>query len=577
MKKTNTKKKKIFSIRRKLLVTILPLFLLTFALTAALTFMYTSRSLQNSAKTNLLKEAQSNAKTVAINLLVGTGSTSTEEAYKEISSLPVKLSTFTASVNDIRVMDEGNVFLVNINKMSILAHNNPELRGTLLSANEEDSFLGRVTNIIESGSQDVVSVRGDAGENYYVTVTYIEGTPWAMVSYVSQSYILSDLNNLLYMILIVCVVMVTVAFLVISITVGRMTKPINSLTNVLVTIAGGDFTVDIPVRGHDEITVMSQSLKDFVSIMREMISDIDDVSSRLTTSSNATRQLAGALYSGSQSQAQSMADVKTTIDQVASGVQDLAEHAGTLSTVVTQTNEQSGHAHENMQRTVDVASRGRSDMETVNAAMSSIDRAMNELKTTVQTVGKSTEEINSMVSLISDIADQTNLLSLNAAIEAARAGEAGKGFAVVAEEIRNLAEVSANSASQISHIIEEVNLEVTRMVEQTNQSVASIEENSGRIASASRIFEDIYNNVSETNDMLNDIVDQIAHVDDVATNIAALSQEQSASTEEILASTEVLAETSLQFSVDSRKVSENADGVSAASQTLTEHMQKFKV
>ena len=91
------------------------------------------------------------------------------------------------------------------------------------------------------------------------------------------------------------------------------------------------------------------------------------------------------------------------------------------------------------------------------------------------------------------------------------------------------------------------------------------------------IFENIYQNVSETNQILTDIVNQIAHVEDVATNIAALSEEQSASTEEILASTELLADTSLQFSNDSKKLAQDAEEVSEASFTLTEHMRRFKI
>lgn len=579
MKKTpKTKKPKIFSIRKKLLLTILPLFLISFIITAALIYINSGKTLMKISQYALLTEAESNAKTVTINLLSGTGSKSVEEAYNDISSLPVILSSFVASINDIRVMDEGHVFLVNTNKMSILAHNDPEKRNTPLAYYPEDSFLGRITKEIAAGTTGVMTITDDNGiDRLYATITYIEGTPWAMVSYINEAYILSDLIDLLYIVCTIFVIVLVIVIAVVSIFVGRLMQPINSLTSVITTISDGDFSVNITAKGNDEIAVMSRSLRDFVTIMREVITDIRDVSDQLSNSSDATKELAGTLYSGSQSQAESMADVKVTVDQVANGVQELAEHAGTLSSVVTETNHRGSNARENMQQTVNVASQGRDDMETVNSAMSSIVTAMNELETIVSRVGESTEQINSMVSLISDIASQTNLLSLNAAIEAARAGEAGRGFAVVAEEIRKLAEVSSSSASKISDIITQVNTEVSQMVSQTNQSVTYIEDNSEKITAACEIFEKIYNNVSETNDMLTDIVSQIAHVDDVATNIAALSEEQSASTEEILASTEVLAETSLQFSADSKQVAENADNVSAASFTLTEHMRKFKI
>lgn len=572
------KKTKLFSIRRKLLITILPLFLLSFIITAVLIYKDCSKMLIEKSKHTLLIEAEANAKTITLNLLSETNCGKAEDAFSNISNLPAILSTFTASVNDITVMDEGSVFLVNTNTMAILAHNNPEMRNTRLIEYPEDSFIGRVTEELNAGNSEVMSLLDDNGtDTLYTTITYLEGTPWAMVSYVSESYILSDLNSLLTMIIGTFAVVLIIVFIVLSITVGSIIKPINSLTKVLTTITDGDFTTDIPVKGNDEIAVMSRSLRDFVTIMREVITDIRDVSNQLTTSSGATKELAGTLYGGSQTQAESMADVKVTIDQVANGVQELAEHAGTLSAVVTETNQQGSRARENMQLTVDVASQGRNDMETVNSAMSSIVNTMNELEDIVAKVGESTDQINSMVSMISDIASETNLLSLNAAIEAARAGDAGRGFAVVAEQIRKLAEDSSNSASKISDIITQVNTQVTQMVDQTNQSVAYIEDNSEKITVACEIFEKIFNNVSETNEVLSDIVSQIAHVDDVATNIAALSEEQSASTEEILASTEVLAESSLQFSSDSKHVADNADSVSSAAFTLTEHMRKFKI
>lgn len=579
MKKTPKKtKQKIVGIRSKLLLAILPLLLLSFVITALLIYNNSSQILIESAKQTLLKETESNAKTVTISLLSGTGSKSAEEAYSNISNLPAIIASASDAVNNIKVMGEGSIFMVNTSTRRILAHSNEEQRNTALDDYSADSFIGRVTKEIESGTSDIIILKADNGvDNLYTTITYIEGTPWALVSYVSESYILSDVNTLFSLIVAVFAVVLIVVSIVLSIMVGHLLKPVNTLTGKLTSITDGDFTVDIPVKGNDEIAVMSRSLRDFVSIMREVITDIQDVSDQLTTSGDATKELADVLYSGSQSQAESMVDVKITIDQVANGIQELAEHAGTLSTVVTETSRQGSHARENMQQTVAVASHGRNDMETVNEAMSSIVTAMKELEAIVLRVGTSTEEINSMVSLISDIASQTNLLSLNAAIEAARAGEAGRGFAVVAEEIRKLAEVSSSSASKIANIITNVNTEVNLMINQTNQSVTSIEDNSGKITAACEIFEKIYNNVSETNDVLSDIVSQIAHVDDVATNIAALSEEQSASTEEILASTEVLADSSLQFSADSKKVAEDADRVSEASFTLTEHMRKFKI
>ncbi len=572
----NPPKRKISGIQKKLLLTILPLFILSFVITVALVYVSSAKILLTNSKRTLEKEALSNVKTVTINLLLSTGSESIPEAFSSLTLMPKSRAELYEEVAEIRVLDEGRVFLADTRSQTILSHSDPDLVNVKLSDYGEGTFLGDIGALLASGSTQTVSVH-DGREEYYVVVSYIDGAPWALVSYISASYILSDLAKLLYTILAVFLIVLAIVSLVVSITVRRMLKPVKSLTQVLTTIADGDFTVSINTRGNDEIALMSRSLGDFVEIMREVIQDIHNVSDQLSNSSDTTKAIAGALNVASESQAESMGDVQVTIDQVAGGVQDLAEHAATLSGVVTATTKKGEDALINMQQTVDVASRGRNDMQTVGSTMDTIVESIKQLKDIVTEVGASTERINSMVTLISDIADQTNLLSLNAAIEAARAGEAGRGFAVVAEEIRKLAETSAGSASQITHIIEQISVEVNDMIDQTAQSVSYIEENSRQVTASCQVFESIYRNVSDTGQMLTDIVREINQVDDVATNIAALSQEQSASTAEIQASTETLSDASLQFSNDSRKVSQSADEVSAAAFTLTEHMRRFKI
>lgn len=572
-KQPKTKKS---SIRSKLLLTLIPVLLISFVVTALLIYTSSSKMITKSAKQTLSEECQVTGQNIIIKMMTETRLGSIAAAYLKVTDAPAIMNLFTSSLNDTSIMEVGNIMLIDTKTETILTHVDEAFRNTVMSDYDPASFIGQVRELIVSGNTDVVSLN-DSGKQLLTTVSYVDDTDWAVAAYIPEAYVLADVTTLLYTTIATFAVVLIAVTLLLGFTVAKMLKPVKTLTQKLTAIADGDFSIDVPVKGNDEIAVMSRSLQDFVLIMREIITDIRNVSDQLSTSSDATKELADTLYSGSETQAESMADVKITIDQVATGVQELAEHAGTLSTVVTETNQHTANAHENMLNTVEVAAQGRNDMETVSEAMSSIVSAMNELKTTVFRVGASTEEINSMVNLISDIASQTNLLSLNAAIEAARAGEAGRGFAVVAEEIRKLAEVSAGSANKIAEIITHVNMEVDQMIMQTNQSVDYIENNSGKITAACEVFEKIYDNISETNDVLTDIVSQIGHVDDVATNIAALSEEQSASTQEILASTEVLAESSLQFASDSKKVTENSDDVSAAAFTLTEHMRKFKI
>ena len=508
--------------------------------------------------------------------MIATGMGDIRDAYREAVDIPVALDFISNSVQEISVMNSGYAFLVNTDDFSIIAHRDDSLTGSIITDYPEGTFLGDVGVQLRAENTNLFEVR-DGSESYYAAASYIKRTPWVVVSCVSRDYLLSDLTKLTYLIVGVFAVILLLVITVVSIVLRKTLKPIGTLTSALTTITDGDFSVTIPEKGNDEITVMSRSLNGFVEIMREIIVDIRDISNQLGELSSSSKQISGTLSEAAEGQAESMGDVKVTLDQIANGIQELALHASTLSDVVDETNERGKNAKSNMQLTVDVASRGRSDMETVNQAMESIVLSMKQLADTVGAVGSSTRQINSMVEIISDIAEQTELLSLNAAIEAASAGEAGKGFAVVAEEIRKLADISSSSATKISESISQINTQVTHMMEQTRQSVSYIEANSEKITASCEIFENIYGNVAEADKVLSKIVAEIANVDDVATNIAALSQEQSASTEEILASTELLAESSLQFSSDSKEMARGADHVSDAAFALAEHMRKFKI
>lgn len=576
MAKTNKKKRKLFGLRKKILLVTLPLLVLSFVATAVIVFYSTARSLLSNSKQVLVSESKANTMMVENSFYTATGMRSMANVYRQIELHPEYLTSACETVEGVTILEGGYMFMVDTSTDSIIAHRDASLEGIRLGDYEADSLFGGISAQIAQKNTELFSISEGLTE-YYAILSFIDDTPYVLVTCIEQIYILSGLASLLRNITVIFVVVILLIATILTVFLQYTLKPINKLTDTLTSITDGDFTVSVSSKGHDEISLMGNSLNNFVQIMRDVISDIRDISGQLDNSGKITKQIAGSLAQSADSQADSMGDVKVTIDQVASGIQELALHATTLSQVVDDTSRRGGEVKTSMQQTVDVATLGRNDMEEVNKAMDSIVNSMEQLEELVAKVGSSTEQINTMVEIISDISDQTNLLSLNAAIEAARAGEAGRGFAVVADEIRKLAEVSASSAARISEIIAQVTSQVSYMVQQTSQSVTYIRENSGKITASCDIFERIYKNITEADTLLTEIVNQITHVDDVATNIAALSQEQSASTEEILASTEVLAEASLQFSSDSRQVAKDADEVADASFALAEHMRKFKI
>lgn len=582
MSKTSSipKARRKTGILKKLLLTIIPSFFVSFSILLIVNFVNSRQTMTDSAVRTLRQESLAAMQEITISMVTSTSSSSIGEAYEEIFNHPSSLWSIYTKIERLSVMDCGYAFLVNTETGQILAHGENNIKNTSIYDADANSYLGQIAQMLrtipKSGDLPVNKLR-DGSASYYVITQPFSGMPWAMVACLPESYVTDDLIAInIRMILIITALLFTVTILV-SVIISRILAPVKRLTGTLTTIADGDFSVNISASGNDEIAVMSSALEDFIVVMREVITDIRTVSDQLSEHSASAKTVSEALSDTSETQAESMGDMQVTLDQVADAIQELAQHASTLAAVVDSTNQDGTAADEKMQQTVIVAAKGREDMEQTSAAMAVIVSAMQNLKEAVGKVGASTEQINSIVQLISEIAEQTNLLSLNAAIEAARAGEAGKGFAVVADEIRKLADISSSSATQIAHIIDEVNHQVENMTERTNESVTYIEDNSSRIAASREIFDCIYQDVSETGGVLKHIVEQIHHVDDVAANIAALSQEQSASAEEILASTRVLAETSLQISSESKTMAKSTETVSEASFTLAEHMRRFKI
>lgn len=567
-------------ILKKLLFTIIPSFFVSFFILLMVNFINSRQTMTDSAMRTLRQESLATVQEITISMVTSTSSSSISGAYEEIFNHPSSLWSVYTKVERLSVMDCGYAFLVNTETGQILAHDENSIKNTSIYDADGNTYLGQIAemlrNIPKSGELPV-SKLADGSRSYYVIAQPFSGMPWALVACLPESYVTDDLVAInIRMILIITALLLTVTILV-SIIISRILTPVKKLTNALTTITDGDFTVNISSAGNDEIAVMSGALEDFIVIMREVITDIRTVSDQLSEHSASAKKVAEELSDTSETQAESMGDMQVTLDQVADAIQELAQHASTLASVVDTTNQDGIAADEKMQQTVLVAAKGRKDMEQTADAMTSIVSAMQKLKNAVAEVGASTEQINSIVQLISEIAEQTNLLSLNAAIEAARAGDAGRGFAVVADEIRKLADISSSSASKIEHIIVDVSRQVSDMVERANESVAYIEDNSSRITASREIFDCIYQDVSETGSVLQHIVEQMHQVDDVAANIAALSQEQSASTEEILASTHVLAESSLRIFGDSKNMADSTETVSEASFTLAEHMRRFKI
>lgn len=486
-----------------------------------------------------------------------------------VIAIDVPIAHIQVIVNSFISMDDAQAVLIDRSTMSILSQSEDSLSGSL---SDDSGFLGTIGNKIEEQDYDSISL-----DNNIVEFREISGTNWVLVSYVPEASIFAELVSLRTTMAIVAVVILIILLVLMERMVNYMIKPIKSLTDSIVMMASGDFTVDIKTKGNDEITVMGQSMKDFAASMRKMINDIVNASETLQGQAESSSTVSGGLYEASLTQSKTIDNLNETVDQLSASVQEIAENATSLAMVVSETKDSSMEAEQKMNETVTVAESGKSDMEKVGEAMNVIQSSINSLQESIDEVGTASSEINNIVSMIGEIADETNLLALNASIEAARAGDAGRGFAVVASEIGGLADDSNKSVQKIQGLIDQVTSLVAETVEKAKQSVDEISSSSELVNQAVNTFDTIYDNIINANHVVNNMASSMSQVESVATNVAAITEEQAASAEVISGNAGNIAAESQNITNDSEKVADTAKELADTSENLMTQIKSFRV
>ena len=486
-----------------------------------------------------------------------------------VIAIDVPIAHIQVIVNSFISMDDAQAVLIDRSTMNILSQSDDSLSGSL---SDDSGFLRTIGDKIDEQDYDSISL-----DNNIVDFREISGTNWVLVSYVPEASIFAELVSLRTTMAIVAVVILIILLVLMERMVNYMIKPIKSLTDSIVMMASGDFTVDIKTKGNDEITVMGQSMKDFAASMRKMINDIVNASETLQGQAESSSTVSGGLYEASLTQSKTIDNLNETVDQLSASVQEIAENATSLAMVVSETKDSSMEAEQKMNETVTVAESGKSDMEKVGEAMNVIQSSINSLQESIDEVGTASSEINNIVSMIGEIADETNLLALNASIEAARAGDAGRGFAVVASEIGGLADDSNKSVQKIQGLIDQVTSLVAETVEKAKQSVDEISSSSELVNQAVNTFDTIYDNIINANQVVNNMASSMSQVESVATNVAAITEEQAASAEVISGNAGNIATESQNITNDSEKVADTAKELADTSESLMTQIKSFRV
>ncbi len=462
-------------------------------------------------------------------------------------------------IKSVRYGEGDYYFIIDSHPKMIMHPIKPELDGKDLSENKDPKgkllFIEMVKVSKEKGEGFVDYMWPKPGQKDPVLkISYVKHfKPWGWI--VGTGIYVDDVTaqmNKLRLIVYISTAILAILLLAIAFGVGKIiVRPLRQSNEAVKQIAegGGDLTKRVDIKSSDEIGKMAQNVNKMLDAYSVMIKNIISSAGNVVMTVDSLKEKTHKSVEGAQNQAKQASHIATAAEEMTQTITDIAKNASVAS--------------ETSIKAMDTATKGK---EVADGAVNSVGRVYTstvELASMVDKLNNRANEIGDIVTVIKDIADQTNLLALNAAIEAARAGEQGRGFAVVADEVRKLAERTIKATAEISGKISAVQGE-------SEQTMKSMSEASAEVTKATEY-------IRQVGEFLNYIVEKVQKVRDQITQIATAVEEQSAASEEVAGNIEKTSAISRDMEAMSEEIMNEVNSLLHIADELKSSTSGFKV